>query len=152
MLELLKRMAMQQLMQKMAGNSLGAAETQNAAEGSANGLMGVFQNALGGEGGPSQLQDLLSNNENTSESNPLFAGIKDKIQESLQAQGMSAEEASTEAAATAPNVIDAMKEKFASEAPEDKGFDFAQLAQIATGGGLGNVGGIIDAAKNILGK
>ena len=146
---------MQQLMQKMAGNSLGQAETQNAAEASSNGLMEVFQGALGGGAGADQLKDLLSNNENTSESNPLFAGIKGKIQESLQSQGMSQEEAETEAAATAPNVIDAMKERFASEAEEDKGFDFAQLAQLATGGGLGdalNAGNIINAAKNILGK
>jgi len=95
---------------------------------------------------------LLSNNENSSESNPLFAGIKGKIQESLQAQGMSAEEAATEAEATAPNVIDAMKEKFASQAEEGKGFDLAQVAQLATGGGGLNVGNVINVAKNILGK
>ena len=39
MLDQLKRLAMQQLMKKMAGNRLGASETQQAAEQGTNGLM-----------------------------------------------------------------------------------------------------------------
>jgi len=108
MLEQLKRLAMQQLMNKMAGNRLGDAETQNAAEAGAGGLMETLTGAMAGGGGLAQIQDLFTKNENSSESNALFEGIRGKIQESLQAQGMSEEEADTEAAATAPSVIEGM--------------------------------------------
>ncbi len=154
MLDQLKRLAMQQLMNKMAGNKLGESETQAAAEQGANGLLETITGALGG-GGAGQLKDLLSNNGNASEENGLFQNIQSKIQESLQAQGMTEDEAKAEAAETAPSIIDGIKQKFESEAEEDKGFDlgaFTQLAQGGLGDMLKNPGGLMDAAKNILGK
>ena len=60
MLDQLKRMAMQQLASKMAGNSLGATETQNAAESGANGLMETIKGALMGGGGIDSIKDMLS--------------------------------------------------------------------------------------------
>jgi len=154
MLEQLKRLAMQQLMSKMAGNALGQAETEKAAEQGANGLLESITGAISG-GGAGQIKDLLSNNGNASEDNGLFQNIQAKIQESLQAQGMSEADAATEAASTAPGVIDGLKEKFASEAEEDKGFDLGSFTKLAEGG-LGNLlqnpGGLMNAAKNLLGK
>ena len=155
MLDQLKRLAMQQLMKKMAGNRLGASETQQAAEQGTNGLMEAITGAISGGGGVGQLKDLLSNNGNASEDNGLFQNIQSKIQESLQAQGMSEEEAKAEAAETCPHVIDSMKEKFESEAEEDKGFNldsFTQLAEGGLGDMLKNPGGLMNAAKNLLGK
>lgn len=154
MLEQLKRLAMQQLMNKMAGNRLGETETQQAAEQGANGLMETLTAAIGG-GGVGQIKDLLSNNENASEDNGLFQNIQSKLQESLQAQGMSEEEAATEAASTTPDLINGLKEKFTSESEEDKGFDLGSFTQLAEGG-LGDIlknpGGLMNAAKNLLGK
>lgn len=155
MLEQLKRLAMQQLMNKMAGNRLGESETQQAAEQGANGLLETITGALGGSGGAGQLKDLLSNNGNPSEENGLFQNIQAKIQESLQAQGMTEDEAKAEAAETCPHVIDGLKQKFESEAEEDKGFDLGSIAQLAQGGlgdMLKNPSGLMNAAKNILGK
>jgi len=154
MLEQLKRLAMQQLMSKMVSNRLGANETQKAAEQGANGLLETLTGALGG-GGVGQIKDLLSNNGNASEDNGLFQNIQSKIQESLQAQGMSEEEAATEAANTTPGLIDGLKEKFESEAEEDKGFDLGSFTKLAEGGIgdlLQNPGGLMNAAKNLLGK
>lgn len=154
MLEQLKRLAMQQLMSKMAGNRLGETETQQAAEQGANGLMETLTAAIGG-GGIGQIKDLLSNNENASQDNGLFQNIQSKVQESLQAQGMTQEEAAQEAANTTPGLIDGLKEKFESAAEEDKGFDLGAFTQLAEGG-LGdllqNPGGLMNAAKNLLGK
>jgi len=154
MLDQLKRMAMQQLMSKMAGNALGASQTEQAAESGANGLVETITNALkGGDAG--EVKDLLSNNGNASENNSLFQNIQSKIQESLQSQGMSEDEAKAEAANTAPSMIDGLKEKLESEAEADKGFDlgsFTQLAQGGIGDLLKNPGGLMDAAKGLLGK
>jgi len=154
MLDQLKRLAMQQLMNKMAGNKLGQSETQQAAEHGANGLMETITGALSG-GGAGQLKDLLSNNGNASQDNSLFQNIQSKIQEALQAQGMTEDEAKAEAAETCPHVIDGMKAKFESEAEEDKGFDLGDFTKLAEGG-IGNIlqnsGGLMNAAKNILGK
>lgn len=154
MLDQLKRMAMQQLMNKMAGNSLGSAETEQAAQAGASGLMETITSAIGA-GKMDQVKDLLSNNENASEGNDLFQNLKSKLQSSLQEQGMSEEEACAEAENTAPDLINGLKEKFESQAEENKGFDLSSLTELA-GGGLGdmlkNPGTIMDVAKGILGK
>jgi len=154
MLDQLKRMAMQQLMNKMTGNRLGSSETEQAAQSGANGLMETISSALGA-GKMDQVKDLLSNNDNPSEGNELFQNIKAKLQNSLQEQGMSAEEAAAEAENTAPDLINGLKEKFESQDEADKGFDLGSLTQLA-GGNLGDVlknpGSVLDAAKGLLGK
>jgi hypothetical protein len=155
MLDQLKRIAMQQLMSKMAGNALGASQTEQAAEGGANGLIETITNALKG-GSAGEVEELLSNNGNSCENNSLFQNIQSKIQESLQAQGMSEEEAQTEAANTAPSMIEGLKEKFESKEEADSGFNLDVFKKLTEGGGLGdllsNPGGLMGAAKNLLGK
>ncbi len=154
MLDQLKRIAMQQLMSKMAGNALGASQTEQAAESGANGLVETITNALKG-GNAADVKELMTNNDNSCENNSLFQNIQSKIQESLQAQGMSEEEAQTEAANTAPSMIEGLKEKFESQDEADSGFNldsFTKLAEGGLGDLLSNPGGLMNAAKNLLGK
>jgi len=153
MVEHLKRMAMQKLAEKMMGNSLGQAETQQAAEEGANGILETITGALGG-GGVDQVKDLFSSGGNVEE-NGLFQNIQNKLQQTLEAKGMSSEEAATEAANTTPDLINSLKEKFESPAEEDSAFDIGSLTSLIGGNGgdlLGKAGGIFNAAKNILGK
>jgi len=154
MLDQLKRMAMQQLASKMAGNSLGATETQNAAESGANGLMETIKGALMGGGGIDSIKDMLSGDSAEGE-NDLVANLKSKIQGSLQEQGMSEEEAAAEAESTTPDLINGLKEKFNSTSEEDSGFNLDALKDLAGGNMgdlLGKAGGIMNAGKSLFGK
>lgn len=152
MFEQLKRVAMQQLMQKMAGNSLNEAATSETAEWGANSIIQTIQEKLG-SGGASEVTDLFSQGGNM-ESNGIFQQITGKLTEKFQAQGMSAEEAQNEAKATAPDLINGLKQKFESSAEEDSAFDLGAIASMlgGSGGALGNAGNILNAAKNIFGK
>lgn len=155
MLDQLKKMAMQQLMSKMAGNSLGAAETENAATAGANGLMETITGALTGGGGIDSIKNLLSG-DSAEGSGDLVNNIKSKIQSSLQEQGMSEEEAAAEAESTTPDLINGLKEKFNSDSEEDSGFNLEALTGLIGGGGMGDLlgkaGGIMDAGKSLFGK
>ena len=154
MLDILKQMAIKQLMNKMGPNSLGTAETQAAASQGAGGIMEILMSKISG-GQLDQVKDLFSGG--NVESNGIFAEAKAKMQETLQAQGMSAEEAQTEAANTTPDVLNSLKERFQSSDEADAGFDLNNLSNLipgAAGDLLKNVGGagdLLNKAKNLLG-
>lgn len=155
MFDLLKRMAMQQLMSKMASNALGATETQEAATEGANGIMDILKARVAG-GKMDEVKDLFSGGD--MENNGIFAEAKAKMAETLQAKGMTAEEAETEAANTTPDVLNSLKDKFQSTDEADAGFNLDSLTDMLPSGAadlLKNVGGagdLLNKAKNIFGK
>ncbi len=146
MLENLKQMAMQQLMSKMASNALGATETQEAATEGANGIMGIITSKIAG-GNLDMVTDLFSGGGNM-ENNGIFAEAKAKMVETLQSKGMSAEDATAEAANTTPDLINSLKEKFQSTDEADSAFDLGALSNLIPGG----AGGLLNTAKNLFGK
>jgi len=155
MFESLKQMAIQQLMSKMASNALGATETQAAASEGANGIVDILKSKLAG-GNLDEVKDLFSGG--NMESNSIFSEAKAKMTETLQAKGMSAEEAEAEAANTTPDLLNSLKEKFQSTEEADSAFDLESLAGLIPGGvgGIlknvaGNAGGILGKAKDLLG-
>jgi hypothetical protein len=159
MFENLKRMAIQRLTQKMAGNALSEAATGEAAQEGASAFMETIQNKLAG-GNMEQVKELFSGG--NMESNDIFQNAKQQLSQVLQNKGMSAEEATAEAEATAPDLINGLKEKFESTSEEDSQFDLASLSKWIPGnagdllkGGagdlLGNAGGLLNKAKNLLG-
>jgi len=145
MFESLKQIAMQQLMAKMASNSLGETQTQEAATEGANGIMEMLQSKIAG-GNLAEVKDLFSGG--NWENNAAFAEAKAKMSETLQAKGMSAEEAEAEAANTTPDLLNSLKDKFQSTDAADSAFDLEGLANMIPGG----VGGLLNTAKNIFGK
>ena len=155
MFDLIKRMAMQQLMSKMASNALGATETQEAATEGANGIMNILKTKIAG-GKMDEITDLFSGG--NMENNGIFAEAKAKMSETLQAKGMTAEEAEAEAANTTPDVLNSLKDKFQSTDEADAGFNLDALTGMLPGGAadlLKNVGGagdLLNKAKNIFGK
>ncbi len=154
MLEVLKQMAIKQLMSKMASNALGAAETQEAASEGAGGIMDILMSKVSG-GQLDQVKDLFSGG-NLEESG-IFAEAKAKMQETLQAKGMSAEEAQAEAANTTPDVLNSLKERFQSSDEADSAFDLNNLSNLLPGGAgeilknIGGAGDLLNKAKNLLG-
>jgi hypothetical protein len=144
MLDLIKTMAMQKLAEKMGPNSLGQAETQNAASEGASELINSLTQGIGG-GQLSQITSLFSNDGNSTESNPIFQGIQSKLGDILQNQGMSESEAQAEAQNTAPYLINSLKDKFLSQDEGDKGFDLGAIAEMA-----GGAGGILNIAKKLF--
>ena len=141
MLEQLKSLAMQKLMQKMAGNSLNEAATGEAAKEGANALMESIKG-----GGMSQLTALFSGGAEAGEGSEVVNNVKGKIQEILQAKGMSAEEAATESESTAQDLIAGVKEKFQSTSEEDSAFDLSSLTGLLGG----NAGDLLNKAKNLF--
>ncbi len=145
MFENLKEIAMQQLQSKMASNSLGAKETQEAASEGANGIMGILQEKIAG-GKLDEVKDLFSGG--NMENNGFFADAKAKMAETLQAKGMNREEAETEAANTTPDLINSLKDRFQSTNEADSAFNLDALSNIIPGG----AGDLLNKAKNIFGK
>ena len=135
---------MQKLAEKMAPNSLGQTETQNAASQGASELINSLTQGIGG-GQLSQITSLFSNDGNSTESNPIFQGIQSKLGDILQNQGMSASEAQAEAQNTAPDLINSLKDKFLSQDDADKGFDLGAITDMA-----GGAGGILNIAKKLF--
>ena len=144
MFDTLKRMAIQRLVTKMASNSLGAAATEAAAQEGASGIMAILQSKLAG-GSAEQVKELFSGGDLAN--NGIFAEAKAKMAETLQAKGMSAEEAETEAANTTPDLINSLKDKFQSQDEADAGFNLESLTDLIPGG----AGGLLNKAKNLLG-
>ena len=135
---------MQQLAEKMAPNSLGQNETQNAANEGASELINSLTQGIGG-GQLSQITSLFSNDGNSTESNPLFQGIQSKLGDILQNQGMNKQEARAEAQNTAPDLINSLKDKFLSQDEADKDFDLGAIAEMA-----GGASGILNMAKKLF--
>ena len=157
MFEHLKQMAMQQLMSKMASNKLGSTETQEAATEGANGIMDILTSKVAG-GNLEDIKDLFSGG--SMENNSVFAEAKAKMTETLQAKGMSAQEAIAEAANTTPDVLSSLKAKFQSTAEADSAFNLEALTDLIPGEAgdlLKNVVGenandLLNKAKNIFGN
>lgn len=135
---------MQKLGEKMAPNSLGQNETQNAASEGASELINSLTQGVGG-GQLSQITSLFSNDGNSTESNPIFQGIQSKLGDILQNQGMNEQEALAEAQNTAPDLINSLKDKFLSQDEADKGFDLGAIAEMA-----GGTSGILNMAKKLF--
>jgi len=80
------------------------------------------------------------------------------MSETLQAKGMSAEEAEAEAASTTPDVLNSLKEKFQSNDDADSAFNLEGLANLIPGGvgdmlkNAGGAGDLMNKAKNMFGK
>jgi len=144
MFENLKRIAVQRLVQKMASNALGSSETSAAAEQGAGAFLESIKSKLG-SGGLSQVTELFGGG--NMESNELFQDAKAKMSQALQSNGMSAEEAEVEAAATTPDLIAGLKEKFESKEEADKEFDLGSLSKWIPG----DAGDLLNKAKNLLG-
>jgi len=141
MLEQLKSFAMQKLAQKMTGNSLNSAATSEAASEGAGALL---ESLKGGD--MSQLTALFSGNAEGAEANGVASNVQGKIKEILQAKGMSAEEAETESASTAQDLISGLKEKFQSTSEEDSAFDISNITGLLGG----NAGDLLNKAKNLF--
>lgn len=156
MLENLKQLAVQQLISKMASNSLSESATQEAATEGASGIMDIIKSKIAG-GNLEDVTALFSGQ--SMEGNGVFAEAKSKLMETLQAKGMNAEEATAEAANTAPDLINSLKDKFLSTDAADSAFNLEALSGLVSGSAgdmlknaVGdNVGGILDKAKNLLG-
>lgn len=157
MIENLKQLALQQLMSKMASNSLGAAETQEAASEGASGIMEVLMSQVAG-GKLAEVKEMFSGG--NIEGSSFFAEAKAKMTETLQAKGMSAEEAEGEAASTTPDVLNSLKEKFLSTDDADAAFDLNALTDLIPGGAGdllknvvgGNAGDLLGKAASLFGK
>lgn len=144
MLGSLKQLAMRKLMEKMASNVLGGAATSAAAEEGAGALIESIKARLAG-GNASEVQEMFRG-ENL-ENNNLFGEAKSKLAAILESKGMSSEEASAEAARTAPDLVAGMKEKFESSAEEDKEFDLSNIGSLLQG----NPADILNKAQDLLG-
>ena len=155
MFESLKQIAIQQLMSKMASNSLGEAATQEAASEGANGIMNILKSKVAG-GNLDEVKALFAGGDLAN--NSAFAEAKAKMAETLQAKGMSAEEAQAEAANTTPDLINSLKGKFESTDEADSAFNLDALTSLIPGGAAdllnkaGGVGNILNQAKNLFGK
>ena len=139
MLEQLKNLAMQKLMQKMSGNILNSDSTKEAASAGTNALMDSLKG-----GDLSQITALFSGGE---EGKGIADNVQGKIKEVLQSKGMSSEEAETESASTAQDLISGLKEKFESSSEEDSAFDLSSLTGLLGG----NAGDLLNKAKNLFG-
>jgi len=146
MLDQLKKLALQKLQERMSGNSLGASETTEAAGEGASSLINSIKEKLSG-GNLDQVKDLFSQDGESLENNGIFKNVQEKIAEVLQAKGMSAEEAQQEAKATAPDVLNGIKEKFASKDEADSAFSLESLTGLLGG----NAGDLLNKAKGLLG-
>jgi len=141
MLGSLKRIAMQRLMQKMASNVLGGAETSAAAEEGAGALIESIKAKLAG-GNASEVQEMFRG-ENL-ENNGIFGEAKAKMAAILESKGMSAEEATAEAERTTPDLVAGLKEKFESKDEADQEFNLEALAGM-------NPTELLNKAQDLLG-
>lgn len=145
MFDQLKQMAVQKLTEKMLNNSLGANETQEAASEGGNALMQMVQSQIA-KGGMSQVQDLFSKGGDSMESNGLFQDLKGQLSGILQNKGMNAEEAEKEAASTAPDFINTLRDKFESKDEADSAFNLESITSMIPG----NAGDAINKLKNLF--
>jgi len=145
MFEQLKQMAMQKLAAKMMSNSLGATETNQAAEAGSNALMDIIKGKMGA-GGMDQVTDLFSNGGDSMENNGIFQEMKGKMSQILQEKGMSPEDAEAEATNATPDLINSMREKFESKDDADKAFDISNITNMLGG----DAGGLMNKVKDLF--
>lgn len=150
MLDQLKRMAMQKLAERMLGNSLNAEATSAAAEEGAGSLIESITSKIGG-GQLDQVKDLFSQGGANLEDNAIFQNVQSQLAGILQSKGMDAEEAQAEAAATAPDILNGIKDRFTSSDEADSQWNLEGLAGLAGGLAGGNAGDLLGKAKDLLG-
>jgi len=146
MLDLLKKVAVEKLTEKMFSNSLSSSDTQAAAEEGSSELISGLMDQLK-SGGISAVTSLFSNDGNATQDNDVFKGLVGKLSGILQNKGMSADEATTEANNIAPSLVDGLKDKFLSSSDSDSGFDLSKLGDLVGG----DSGSLLDKAKGLLG-
>lgn len=145
MFDLLKNLALDKLKEKMSSNSLGSEATQAAAEQGSSDLISSLVDKVK-SGDLSTITSLFSNDGTATQDNGLFQGLVGKLTGALQNNGMSAEEAQTEASNIAPDVLDSIKEKFLSSNAEDSGFDISNIASLIGG----DAGGLLNKVKGLF--
>ncbi len=145
MFDQLKNLAVQQLTEKMFNNSLGQKETEEAAAEGSNALMQIVQNQIA-QGGLSQITDLFSKGGDSMQNNGLFQNLQGQLQNILQNKGMNAEEARSEAEATAPDFINSLRDRFESKDEADNAFDLNQITNMIPG----DAGDAINKLKNLF--
>jgi len=145
MFDLLKNLALDKLKEKMLPNSLGSEATHAAAEqGSSDLISSLVEKVKTGD--LSTITSLFSNDGTATQDNDMFQGLVGKLTGALQNNGMSAEEAQTEAGNIAPDVLDSIKEKFLSENEEDSGFDLSNITGLIGG----DAASLISKAKSLF--
>jgi len=145
MFDLLKNLALDKLKEKMLPNSLGAEATEAAAEQGSSQLINSLMDKVK-SGDLSTITSLFSNDGTATEDNDMFKNLLGKLTGTLQDNGMSAEEAQSEASNIAPDVLDSIKEKFLSNNAEDSGFDLSKLTDLIGG----DTGGLINKVKGLF--
>ncbi len=138
-MNLLKNMVMQQIISKVTGAASGAVAEQGAGA-----FISMIQEKVTGGG----IGDITSMFSGEGDGAGLVSGFQDKLGSIMQEQGMSAEEATSQASGIAPDIFNTVKEKFASSDEADAGFDLSALAGLAGGAGLTDMLG--GAAKDAL--
>lgn len=146
MIDMLKRMAVQKLAEKMGANALSAAATEAAANEGAGALIGKIQAAISG-GNLEQVKDLFSSGGAATEENGIFQDAKSKMAEILQEKGLSAEDAQAEAGNAMPDLINNLRSKFESNDAADSAFDIGAIGNLLGGG---DAGGLLNKVKDLL--
>lgn len=147
MLDQLKELAGQKLAELMGPNSLGENETGEAAQEGAGALINSLKEKLS-SGGLGQITDLFSGGAENTEGAGLFQNIQGKLAEILQNKGMSADEAQSEAANTAPDLINSLKDKFQSKDEADSAFDLSKVTDLIGG----DAGDLLGKVTGFFGK
>lgn len=142
MIEKLKALAMQKLLEKMTPNSLNETATNEAASEGVSALLDNFKGANIG-----QLTALLSGGSEHGEGSAVVNSLKSKMMQILASKGMPSDEAKNEAESTSESLISGLREKFVSPANEDKDFDLSNITGLLGG----NTGNILKAAKGLFG-
>jgi len=148
MLDLLKKVALEKLKEKMIPNSLGADATQAAAEAGSSELINSLMSQVQ-SGDLSAVTSLFSNDGNATQDNGVFQSLVGKLSGVLQNKGMNAEEAQTEANNIAPDLVEGIKEKFVSSNTEDSAFDIGKIGEVL---GSDAGGSILNKAKGLFGN
>lgn len=139
MLDIIKNLAQNALAEKFSNI---AGDTAAQSEAGANGLMDIIQSQLG-SGDLSALTGLLSGQ---GDAGNIISQLQDKIGGALEQNGIGAEEAKSQAAQAAPDLLNTLKDKFLSQDQADAGFDISQLAGLVGG----DAGGILNKVKNLF--
>ena len=148
MLDLLKNLAVEKLKEKMLPNSLGTDATQAAAEAGSSEFINSLMNQVQ-SGDLSAVTSLFSNDGNATQDNGVFQNLVGKLSGVLQNNGMTAEQAQTEASNIAPDLVEGIKEKFQSTNAEDSAFDISKIGNVLEGQAGGS---ILNAAKGLFGN
>ncbi len=145
MFEQLKKIAVQKLTERMQGNALFSGGTEAVAEEGAGSIVDLLKSKITG-GGLGDVTSLFSNDGKSTESNPIFSLIKDKLMEIFVSKGVSSDVAGNEAKNIGLGLIDDLKEKFLSKDSADSAFDLTNIAGMLGGDG----DSLLDKAKNLF--